>query len=226
MRSSLLQFMVMLVIPLSFGSAAEAAVCASTLGQASTYTGGGFSINGSGTGGTRFDQAHSFTTGFDCRLGAVELAMSLTGGINGLRVTVVEDSGGQPGLTVVESTTIIDQMTTDPAGSIVTGVFSGANVLSGSSTYWIVLEAEPPTGNTLAAWHLNDLGLIGVPMFRMDEGEWIEYLPTTVAAFRITEGGVPVSVMSPWGLRLLAAALLLSSSLLLITGPRRANPAR
>jgi hypothetical protein len=152
--------------------------------------------------------------------------MSLTAGVNGLRVTVTEDSGGQPGLTAVESTTIIDQMTSDPAGSIVTGVFSGANVLSGSSTYWIVLEAEPPGGSTFAAWYLNDLGLIGVPVFRMDGGDWIQYSPTTLAAYRISEGGAPVPAMSPWGLRLLAVALLLSSGLLLIAGPIRANLGR
>jgi hypothetical protein len=89
-----------------------------------------------------------------------------------------------------------------------------------------VLEAEPPTGNTNAAWHRNDLGLIGIPMVRIDEGEWSPYLPTTLAAFRITEGGVPVPAMSPWGLCTLAAALVLSSRLLLIVAPRRANLGR
>jgi hypothetical protein len=66
---------------------------------------------GSGAG-AKLEWAFPFTPSIDCRLGSGEVAFHLESGTNGLRISVLDDAGGVPGSTVVESTTVIGEMTT------------------------------------------------------------------------------------------------------------------
>ncbi len=138
---------------------------------------------------------------------------------------MVEDSSGLPGSTVVESTTVIGEMTSDPGGSIVTGIFTGANLLGGSSTYWIVVEAEPVAGSTSAVWHENDIAVTGDRGLRIIGGAW-QVSTGALAAFRVAEGELPIPAMSLWGLGVLGTVLLLLAGLSLVPRPTRAKPAR
>jgi len=224
MRRAFILLAVAATISLSFGSAANAAVCASTLGPGSSFGGPVWGVTGQGFG-VRFDRAFRFTPSVDCRLGTIEVAFRLESGPNGLRISVVEDASGQPGSTVVESTTVIGEMTTDPAGSLVTGLFTGANLLSGSSTYWIVVEAEPVTGSTNATWFAKAAPVFqDVQATRTNGGSWV----VTVAnpgAFRVSEP-VPVPAMSFWGRGVLGGALALLAGLFARYRPTGAKAAR
>ncbi len=217
-RGVFLLHAVVAVISFAFGSGATAAVCASTFGEGSSFGAGAYAVTGSATG-TRFDRAFPFTPTVDCRLGTIEVAFHLDSGTNALRIAVVEDSSGLPSSSVVESTTVLDEMTSDPGGSIVTGIFTGASLLSGGSTYWIVVEAEPVTGDTSAVWHQNDLAITGVRGVRINGGSWQGSLGA-LGAFRVAEAALPVPAMAPWGLAALGAALLLSAGLSLVAHRR------
>lgn len=210
MRRDFFLYAIAAAISLSFASGAKAGVCASTFGAGSSFGGGVYAVSGSGSG-VRFDRAFSFTPSVDCRLGTIDIAFHLDGGTNGLSISVVEDASGLPGSTVVESTAVIDEMTTDPLGSIVTGMFTGANLLSGSITYWIVVEAEPVTGNTSAVWHVNPDSLTGVRGLRTNAGSWQGSLGV-LGAFRVTEP-VQVPALSYWGRGVVGAALLVLAGL-------------
>ena len=125
MRRTFILPLVAAALCLSSGSAAQAADCASTLGPESSFGGGTYGITGTGAGpGTQW--AFAFTPSVDCQLGTVEVAFHLGSGTNGLRISVFEDNGGLPTGTLVESTTVLGAMTSDPGGSLVMGVFSGA----------------------------------------------------------------------------------------------------
>jgi len=221
MRRAFILLAVVATISLSFGSAANAAVCASNLGPGSSFGGPVFAVTGQGFS-TQFDRAFRFTPSVDCRLGTIEVAFHLESGPNGLRISVVEDASGQPGSTVVESTTVIGEMTTDLAGSLVTGLFTGANLLSGSSTYWIVVEAEPLTGDTFAIWHTLAVVIQDVMAVRTNGGSWMVSVASP-GAFRVSEP-VPVPAMSLWGHGVLAAALALSAALAARRRPIPAKP--
>ncbi len=218
MRRAFLLHAVVAAMSFSFGSGAAAAVCASTFGEGSSFGSGAYAVTGSATG-TRFDRAFPFTLTADCRLGTIEVAFHLDSGTNALRITVVEDSSGLPSSSVFESTTVLDEMTSDPRGSMVTGIFTGASLLSGGSTYWIVVEAEPVTGDTSAVWHQNDLAITGVRGVRINGGSWQGSLGA-LGAFRVAEAALPVPAMAPWGLAALGAALLLSAGLSLVAHRR------
>lgn len=210
MRRAFILLAVVATISVSFGSAANAAVCASNLGPGSSFGGPVFGVTGSAFG-IRFDRAFPFTPSVDCRLGTVEVAFHLESGTNGLGISVVEDASGLPGSSIVEATTVIGEMTTDLGGSLVTGLFTGANLLSGGSTYWIVVEAEPVTGNTFATWHQNPLSLQGAMGLRIDGGSWVVSL-NSPGAFRVSEP-VRVPAMSFWGRGVLGGALALMAGL-------------
>jgi len=210
MQRRLFLYGVAVAFSMAFGFGAQAAVCASTFGAGSSYGGGLYSVSGT-LSGVRVDRAFTITPTVDCRLGTIEVAFQLGGGTNGLRITVVVDNAGIPGSTVVESTTVIDQMTSDPAGAIVTGVFGGANVLSSGTPYWIVVEAEPTSGDTLAVWRANPLALVGARATRIDGAGWTA-TQGALAAYRVTEP-VQVPAMSDWGRGALGAVLLLLAGL-------------
>ena len=208
MRRSLAVSVVSAAIVLFTVSAAEAATCASTFGSGDSYGTPAWVVRGSGAG-PKFDEAFSFTPSVDCGVGTIDLAFHLESGPNGLSISVVEDSAGLPGGTVVESTTVIDQMTTDTGGSVVVGTFSGVEVLSGGTTYWIVVEAEPGTGGTSAVWHQNDQGLTSVRGFRQSDGSWQGFAGNSDGAYRVSSlPPVPaVPSLSPWSLVAMGAVL-------------------
>jgi hypothetical protein len=91
------------------------------------------------------------------------------------------------------------------------GLFSGANLLSGGSTYWIVVEAEPGAGDTTAIWHASP-DVLGPRASRNNDGSWLTQSPNFHGAFRVAEL-LPVPAMSIWGHGVLGCALALSAGL-------------
>jgi hypothetical protein len=149
-------------------------------------------------------------------------ALFAISGANALRISVLDDLSGLPGGTVIESATVIGEMTTNSGGSIVMGTFSGANLLGGiSSYYWIVVEAEPVTGGTIAVWHVNPDGLSGPKAVRFNGGSWTVAVGP-LAAFRVTEP-VQVPAISLLVRGVLGTALVLLAVLSLIRRPTTAN---
>lgn len=212
MRRAIVLCAAAVAISWAAGSGAGAAVCASTLGPGSSFGGGVYFVSGSGSG-IRTEWAFSFTPSVDCVLGTIEVGFHLDSGPNAIRISVVEDSGGLPVGSLVEETAVIGEMTADPVGSIVKGVFTGANLLSGGSAYWIVVAAEPVTGSTTAVWHGNNITLGGARAVRNNGGAWQGSLGV-LSAFRVTEAPeVSVPALSRWCQGVLGAALVLLAGL-------------
>jgi len=221
MRRAFFLYGVAAVVASSFGSAAGAAVCASTFGAGSSFGGPVYAAQGSATG-SRIEWAFPFTPSTDCLLGTADVAFHLQSGPNAVRITVVEEASGLPGITVVDSTTVIGEMTTNSAGSIVRGIFTGANLLSGSSTYWIVVQAEPAAGSTSALWHASP-DTFGARAVRFGGGGWLGQASGVHGAFRVTEGP-SIPALPLWGFAVLGAALLLFAGILLGARPTRVQP--
>lgn len=152
-----------------------------TFGPGDSYLGGGWSILGAGVSFGPQSVAASFTPGVSGNLEAVTLATFHSFGTDSMLVQVIEDSGGLPNGSILES------FSAPLSGGVHLLNSVGNPLLSAGTTYWVAVL--PGASDSNGAWNLNNQGLTGPLAFESGSG-WIGD-GGALPAFRVEVTEVP-----------------------------------
>lgn len=158
-------------------AALPGAVIFSNLGPNNAF--GDITTNAGGAITATQSLAVSFTPTSNAQLSSIEIAVDdlstlapNSGFVNSYRVSIVLDSSGLPGSTIVES---IGGLVFPPyKATALTIVPSLAHPqLSAGTTYWVVVEPNMPGENVNGDWYGTDTGAIGGAHTVPPSGQWV-----------------------------------------------------
>lgn len=140
-------------------SASHGVVIFSNFGAGDSYdTSGGLLISSEDSSlGGKSTVGFAFTTpgGGPFSYDTVSLAVGLMEGENLFDLSLAEDSGNFPGVEI-ETLQFINQMVSEPSGSIISANSLHHPVLSPTTQYWLL--ASTTGENTVVKWFFNDIG--------------------------------------------------------------------
>lgn len=141
-------------------------------------------------------------TGGSYSLTSVSLVLQHLQDHNNLAISIFSDSGGEPGVTVLE-TLAVDPSNLSATPQLVTYDSSLTPVLNANTTYWLVVEPHRiqnignPSDNAVYGWYENNsfvLGSVKIKNYNFQTAYWDGWRtinPTLLPAFRIEGTLVP-----------------------------------
>lgn len=126
--------------------------------------------------------------GTDFVLEQIDVALSLVMGDNQVDIRLVNDNGGEPGTTVLETWTFVDQMgSANGAPPPLSATSILTPVLEADTPYWVVASSSD---TAFVEWSLNSTEDMGPNAQNYNSGPWLTDIGTR-GALRVTGTPVP-----------------------------------
>ena len=172
---------------------------------ANVYSSGvGYTVSGSSTQIGLVISALPFTPGANYDLSQIDVALGYVSGTNSFMLSLVNDNGGRPGTTVLDSWTVSTTANLGTCCALDTVTPNGTDVLLGGVQYWLV--AAPGAADSWAGWNWNTTGARGTVAQSTDGISWGLFPNTTLGAFDVLGNSV-TATPEPSTAKLLGTAL-------------------
>ncbi len=146
----------------------------------------GWTISGTGTVGTSFTQANTFTSLLTGSVSQIDLGVGYVTGVNSFYASVWTDNGGLPGTELGQWNNLSSNETFGQCCGLVTiSNITGLSLTAGEQ-YFVVLGPTSLTSTTWEALNQNNQGAIGLDLYSTNGGQsWNSNGQTTIGAFDI-----------------------------------------